>query len=65
MPVNILGRNLSAIVDMDSTTLAFKAVAGGILNRNRKTLIVGLASWESHQDWPLAWLHAVSSIKVL
>ena len=63
--VNILGSHISDILTVDSITLDFEAAAGAILNRNRKTMILGLGSWAGRQDWPLAWLQAAVSIKVL
>jgi hypothetical protein len=50
---------------VDSITLDFEAASGALLNRNRKTLILGLGSWAGRQDWPLPWLQAATSIKVL
>jgi hypothetical protein len=63
--VNILGSHLSDITKVDFITLQFEAAAGAILNRNRKTLIMGLGSWAGRMDWPLQWLVAATSIKVL
>jgi hypothetical protein len=63
--VEILGSHLSDIKTVDTITLAFEAAAGALLNRNRKTLILGLGSWAGRQDWPLPWLQAATYIKVL
>jgi hypothetical protein len=54
----VLGSHLSDIFRVNTITLAFKAAAGALLNRNRnrKTLIQGLGSWAGRQDWPLDWL---------
>jgi hypothetical protein len=63
--VEILGSHLSDIKTVDTITLAFEAAAGALLNRNRKTLILGLGSWAGRQDWPLPWLQSATFIKVL
>jgi hypothetical protein len=63
--VEVLGSHLSDITTVDSVTLDFEAASGALLNRNRKTLILGLGSWAGRQDWPLPWLQAATSIKVL
>jgi hypothetical protein len=63
--VEILGSHLSDIKTVDTITLAFEAAAGALLNRNRKTLILGLGSWAGRQDWPLPWLQTATYIKVL
>jgi hypothetical protein len=63
--VTVLGSHLSDITRVDTITLAFEAAAGALLNRNRKTLVLGLGSWAGRQDWPLDWLQTAPSIKVL
>ena len=63
--VNILGSHISDIITVDSITQDFEAAAGAILNRNRKSMILGLGSWAGRQVWPLAWIHAAGSIRVL
>ncbi len=61
--VEVLGSHLSDIESVDTVKLAFEAAAGALLNR--KTLILGLGSWTGRLDWPLPWLQAATSIKVL
>ena len=63
--VTVLGSHLSDISKVNNITLAFEAAAGALLNRNRKTLILGLGSWTGRLDWPLDWLQSAPSIKVL
>jgi hypothetical protein len=46
-------------------SLPWTPYSGALLNRNRKTLILGLGSWAGRQDWPLPWLQAATFIKVL
>ena len=62
--VNILGEEESDIVRADEVCRAFEAASGAILNRNRKTVVLGLGSWEGRQEWPLPWLQAVLHAKV-
>jgi hypothetical protein len=62
--VEILGSHLSDITKVDTIILALEAATGALLNRNRKTLILGLGSWAGRQDWPLGWLQS-ASIKFL
>ncbi len=59
-----LASHLSEITTVDSITQAFEASAA-LLNRNRKTMILGLRSWAGRQDWLLPWLQLATSIKVL
>ena len=50
---------------MDLACKEFEAASGALLNRNRKTTIIGLGSWAGRQDWPLQWILPSSSVKVL
>ncbi len=63
--INELGEDDNDIVLTDQICRAFEAVSGAILNRNRKTVVLGLGSWAGRQDWPLPWLQAVDQAKVL
>ncbi len=62
--VNVLSEDEEDIVIADSVCRAFEEASGAILNRNRKTVVLGLGSWEGRQDWPLPWLQAVQQAKV-
>jgi hypothetical protein len=62
--VNMLGEDEEDIVIADAVCRAFEEASGAILNRNRKTVILGLGSWEGRQEWPLPWLQAVQHAKV-
>ncbi len=57
--VNELGEDEKDILVTDEVCRAFEAALGAILNRNRKTVILGLGSWAGRRDWPLPWLQAV------
>lgn len=61
----VLGDSLNDIILVDNICRDFEAASGAILNRNRKTIIIGLGSWVGRQQWPLDWLHAADSVKVL
>jgi exonuclease III len=63
--IEILGSALPDLILADSLCQDFEAVSGAILNRNRKTVVLGLGSWAGKQDWPLPWLQPVESAKVL
>ncbi len=43
----------------------FEAASGYLLNRNRKSTIIGPGSWAGRLDWPLQWLLASEHVKVL
>jgi hypothetical protein len=63
--INELGEDDNHIVLTDQICRAFEAASGAILNRNRKTVVLGLGSWAGRRDWPLPWLQAVDQAKVL
>jgi hypothetical protein len=63
--VQILGDDLQDIVRVDLACRDFEAASGALLNRNRKTTIIGLGSWAGRQDWPLQWILASTSVEVL
>ena len=62
--VDPVGKQLEDIVGIDGVTRQFEALSGQILNRNRKSAILGLGAWAGRQDWPLPWLHAPPTLKV-
>jgi hypothetical protein len=62
--MNILSKDERNIVVANEVSRAFKEASGAIFNRNRKTVILGLGSWESRQAWLLCWLQAVQQAKV-
>jgi hypothetical protein len=62
--VTPVGENDSDILLIDSLTRKFEAMSGQILNRNRKTAILGLGTWAGRQDWPLGWLNSPSNLKI-
>jgi hypothetical protein len=62
--VAAVGSNPDDIPALDSAVKDFEAVSGAILNRNRKSVIVGLGEWADRQEWPLPWLHVAPQAKV-
>jgi hypothetical protein len=62
--VAAVGSNPEDIPALDSAVKDFEAVSGAILNRNRKSVIVGLGEWADRQEWPLSWLHIAPHAKV-
>jgi hypothetical protein len=59
-----MGDTDADLITTDEVCRDFEAVSGAILNRNRKSVILGLGSWAGRQDWPLPWLLAVPQAKV-
>jgi hypothetical protein len=49
---------------LDTIVSDFEAVSGAILNRNRKSVLVGLGTWAGRLDWPLPWLVAAPTVKI-
>jgi hypothetical protein len=62
--VAALSSSLEDLAIIDSTVADFEAVSGAILNRNRKSVVVGLGTWAGRQDWPLQWIGAADSAKI-
>ena len=62
--VDVLGDSDDDLVMTDILTSRFEAMSGAILNRNRKSAVLGLGSWTGRQDWPLPWLLSPPSLKV-
>ena len=62
--VAALSSKLSDLLILDKIVSDYEAASGAILNRNRKSVILGLGSWADRQDWPLKWIHTASSAKL-
>jgi hypothetical protein len=62
--VNGLGRDLNDLATMDTITRDFERASGAILNRSRKSTIMGLGIWAGRHNWPLPWLRSVEEAKV-
>ncbi len=59
--VEILGDTFNDILLVGTICRDFEAASGVILNRNRKTVVIGLG-W---QQWPLEWLHSMDTVKLV
>ena len=62
--VDVLGDDDEDILLVDGICRMFERMSGAILNRNRKSAILGFGTWAGRQDWPLPWLHAPPALKV-
>ncbi len=62
--VATLGTMLDDLLRVDAICQDFEAASGAILNRNRKTVLLGLGSWKDREDWPLPWIQVVKVAKV-
>lgn len=62
--VDIFGESERDILVADTLCGMFERISGAILNRNRKSAILGLGSWAGKKEWPLQWLSAPGTMKV-
>jgi len=62
--VDVLGQSDEDLLLANNICLQFEAMSGAILNRNRKSAIIGLGAWAGRQDWPLPWLDSPPTLKV-
>jgi Reverse transcriptase (RNA-dependent DNA polymerase) len=62
--VAALSTSLADLDTLDTTVSDFEAVSGALLNRNRKSVVVGLGSWAGRLDWPLQWIGAAVEVKI-
>ena len=51
--VNALGDDMRDLLVIDDLCRRFEGMSGAILNRYRKSAVLGLGSWAGRQDWPL------------
>ncbi len=61
--INLLEDDDNDLLIIDQVCLSSEAASGAILNRNCKSVLLGLGSWTGHQDWPPSWLQVVPSVK--
>ena len=52
------------ILLVDEVVDQFEKVSGAILNRSKKSVILGLGGWKDRKDWPLSWVKTVDKHKV-
>jgi len=62
--VAALGDDVEDLPVLDLAVRDFEAASGAILNRNRKSMIMGLGAWATRTTWPLTWLHVTPQIKI-
>ena len=52
------------LLKIDKLFTDFEALSGTVLNRSNKCKVMGLGGWKGRQNWPLAWLQPVDSVKI-
>ena len=52
------------LVRVDRVVGVFEGASGAVLNRSKKTRIMGLGAWRGRKDWPLPWIETVSEMKI-
>ena len=57
--------NIEDLVKLDNIIKKFEYATGALLNRNKKTAIMGLGAWANKSDWPVTWINSVNCTKVL
>jgi hypothetical protein len=62
--VATLGHQEADLFTLDTTVREFESVSGAILNRNRKSVLVGLGSWAGREEWPLDWIRVAKEVKI-
>jgi hypothetical protein len=60
----VLSSDVEDLQKMDIAVADFVALSGAILNRNCKSVIVRLGTWEAIEDWPLPWIQSAHQVKV-
>ncbi len=62
--IDILGQTEEDLLHADFICRQFEALSGALVNRNRKSAILGLGTWAGRQDWPLKWLASPTTLRV-
>ena len=52
------------LLRLDEEVRAFEMASGAILNRNHKSVVLGLGSWAGRMEWPLPWIQGVVEVKL-
>ena len=55
----------SEFLAIDHLIHRFENLSGAILNRDKKSKVLGLGSWKDRERWPLPWLVSVPQMKIL
>ena len=53
---NLFPKDDASIIEINKIIIKFEDATGARLNRDRKTKIYGLGSWNNRTNWPLSWL---------
>ena len=59
---DIIGQSEEDLRLANTICSQFEVISGAILNRNRKSAILGLGTWAGHQNWPLTWLSSLTTL---
>ena len=62
--IHILVEKEEDFVIVDNVVAKFESVSGAILNRNRKSKVMGLGGWTGRTNWPLPWLKSEPKLKI-
>ena len=54
----------SDFLAIDECVALFEQVSGAILNRSKKSVVLGFGQWKDRVEWPLKWLKTVKMHKV-
>ena len=54
----------SDFLAVDNCVARFERLSGALLNRSKKSVVLGLGKWRERTSWPLPWLKTVSETKV-
>ena len=52
-------------VEVDKVVSQYESVSGSLINRDKKSTVMGLGKWKNRQVWPLNWLKVVDHSNVL
>ena len=50
---NLFPEDDTSIIEINNIIIKFENATGAILNRDKKTKIYGLGSWNNRTNWPL------------
>jgi len=62
--IDIIGQSDEDLLLANTICGQFEAMSGAILNRNRKSAVLGLGTWAGRTEWPLPWLNSPPTLKV-
>ena len=51
-------------IAVDKCVGRFEKLSGAILNRSKKSIVLGLGAWKERTSWPLSWLKTVTETTV-